>query len=51
MFAEIGFDEAERLGDMFLNGVDRYAESLRFIKTYFGKHSDISISILLYLMI
>ena len=29
MFAEIGLDEAERLGDMFLNGVDRYAELFR----------------------
>ena len=42
---------AEQLGISVNTVQEHISESLRFIKTYFGKHSDISISILLYLMI
>lgn len=42
---------AEQLGISVNTVQEHISESLRVIKTYFGKHSDISISILLYLMI
>lgn len=42
---------AEQLGISVNTVQEHISESLRFIKTYFGKHSDISISLLLYLMI
>lgn len=42
---------AEQLGISVNTVQEHISESLHFIKTYFGKHSDISISILLYLMI
>ncbi|KKB45690.1 RNA polymerase sigma-70 factor [Parabacteroides gordonii] len=41
---------AEQLGISVNTVQEHISESLRFIKTYFGKHSDISISVLLYLM-
>lgn len=42
---------AEQLGISVNTVQEHISASLRFIKSYFGKHCDISISILLYLMI